>query len=242
MPTASTVAPARPAARSPSSRPRYSARTSQCRVGPTRTGPFGNLLTSSSSRRSGPTRPTITRPLEAPTSTAATRALLRWLTCAPRTARATGSAQEGGGDAGVDRHVQPRGAGQLAAGEGEDRVGDVLGKHLTLQQGALRVELAELVLRHAVDRGPAGAPAAGEDPGPAHHAVRVDAVDLDLLLAELGGQQPHLVRLVGLGGAVGDVVRAGEQAVLAGDVDDVAAHALRAHDPGGLAGDQERAL
>ena len=48
----------------------------------------------------------------------------------------------------------------------------------------------------------------------------------DAVLAELGREQPHLVRLVGLRRRVGDVVRAGEDGVLRRDVDDVAAHAL----------------
>src|SRR5206468_3872719 len=86
--------------------------------------------------------------------------------------------------------------------------------------------------RAEVDGGALGAPAPGEDPGAADHAVGVDAVDPDAVLAEFGGQQPHLVGLVGLGRAVRDVVRPGEQAVLAGDVDDVAAHRLVDQDPG----------
>ena len=87
------------------------------------------------------------------------------------------------------------------------------------------------------------APAAGEDARAADDAVGVDAVDPDAVLAELGGEQPDLVGLVGLGRAVGDVVRAGEDGVLAGDVDDVAAHALLDHAPRRrLAGDEERAL
>ena len=45
--------------------------------------------------------------------------------------------------------------------------------------------------------------------------------------------------LVGLGGAVRDVVRPREEGVLARDVDDVAAHALLDHDPGRLAADEE---
>ena len=79
-------------------------------------------------------------------------------------------------------------------------------------------------------------------PEPAHDAVGVDPVDADAVLAELGGEQPHLVRLVGLGRAVGDVVRSGEHAVLAADVDDVAAHPLVDHHPCRLPGDEERAL
>ncbi len=79
-------------------------------------------------------------------------------------------------------------------------------------------------------------------PEPAHDAVGVHAVDPDAVLAELGGEQPHLVGLVGLGRAVGDVVRAGEDRVLRGDVDDVAAHALVDHRLGRGPGDQEGAL
>ena len=49
------------------------------------------------------------------------------------------------------------------------------------------------------------------------------------MLAELGCEQAHLMRLVGLGGTVGDVVGTREERVLAGDVHDVAAHALVDH-------------
>jgi len=77
--------------------------------------------------------------------------------------------------------------------------------------------------------------------GPAYDAIRVDAVDADAVAAELGGEQSDLVGLVGLRRAVGHVVRPGEQTVLAGDVDNVAASTLRPHDPGRLAGHQERA-
>ena len=118
------------------------------------------------------------------------------------------SAEEGGGDAGVDGDEQAGGVAELVGAERGDGVGDVLGQHLALEQGALRVERAELVLGDAVDGGPLGAPAAGEDAAAADDAVGVDAVDADAVLAELGGEQADLVGLVGLGGAVGDVVRA----------------------------------
>ena len=124
--------------------------------------------------------------------------------------------------------------------EREDGVGDVLRQDLPLEQGPLGVVRAELLLRYPVDGSAFGAPAAGEDPGPADHAVRVDAVDADAVAAEFGGQQPDLVRLVGFGGAVGDVVRPGEHTVLGADVDDVPAYALGLHGAGRLAGDQER--
>src|SRR5699024_4669973 len=122
------------------------------------------------------------------------------------------------------RDVQTGGLGQVAAGEGEHGGGHVLGQHLAAEQGALGVVGAQLGLLHPVHGGALGAPTAGEDARAAHHTVGVDAVDADAVRAQLGGQQPHLVRLVGLGGGVGDVVRAGEQGVLARDVDDVTAH------------------
>ena len=49
------------------------------------------------------------------------------------------------------------------------------------------------------------------------------------------------MRLVGLGGRIGDVVGPGEHGVLRGDVDDVPAHGLVDHHPRRLAGDEERA-
>ena len=103
---------------------------------------------------------------------------------------------------------------QVARGQGEHRVGDVFGQHLVLEQGPLRVVLAELGLLDAVDRGALRSPAAGEDARAADDRVGVDAVDPDAVLAEFGREQPHLVRLVGLGGAVRDVVGARRGRVL----------------------------
>jgi hypothetical protein len=97
--------------------------------------------------------------------------------------------------------VQARGQRQVTAGEREHGAGDVLREHLLLQQGALGVVGAELVLGHAVDRGALRAPAAGEDAGTAHHAVRIDPVDPDAVRPKLGGQQPDLMGLIGLGRA-----------------------------------------
>ena len=129
-----------------------------------------------------------------------------------RPRRAGRSPQEGRRDTRVDGDVEPGRLAEVAAGQGEDRRGDVLRQHLALEQRPLGVELAELVLGDPVGPGPVGAPALGEDPGAADDAVRVDAVDPDPVLAELGGEQPDLVGLVGLGRAVGDVVRPGEEA------------------------------
>ena len=182
--------------------------------------------------RAGRSRPrrASTRPLEAPRSTAATLGPCGLI--AGRRRRRPAST-------GMCRPVVWVRSGPT---EHEDGVGDVLRQHLALEQGALGVELAEVLLLDAVDRGALGAPAAGEDAGALDHAVGVDAVDLDAVLAELGGQQPHLVGLVGLGRAVRDVVGPGEERVLRGDVDDVAAHLLLdQHLRRGL-GDQERAL
>ena len=71
----------------------------------------------------------------------------------------------------VERRVTP--------GQREHGVRDVLGQHLLLEQRALRVIGAELLLGHAVDGGPLRSPAAGEDAGTADDAVRVDPVDPD---------------------------------------------------------------
>src|SRR3954454_20884207 len=81
------------------------------------------------------------------------------------------SSEEGGRDAGVDRHVQARRVAEVRAGDRGDRVRDVLRQHLALQDRALRVELPELLLRDAVGLRPVRAPARGEDAGAAHDAV-----------------------------------------------------------------------
>ena len=178
-----------PAARSPARLWSSSAGRSQCRPSPRSTGPFENRATVSISRVSGPTRPTTTRPLEAPRSTAATVTVMG----RQRSSRRCG-------DTGVDRHVQSGGVGEVGAAEHEDGVRDVLGQHLALEDGPLGIERSEVLLLHAVDRRALRAPAAGEDAGALDHAVGVHAVHLDAVLAELGGEQPDLVRLVGLRG------------------------------------------
>src|SRR5579872_705746 len=103
---------------------------SQCSVPPASTGSFGNRLTSCSSMPSAATWAATTRPLDAPRSTPATVTGLM---------RGTSSPEERGGDARVDRDEQARRQGEVAAGEGEDGGGDVLGQYLFLQQGALGV-------------------------------------------------------------------------------------------------------
>src|SRR6478609_9659981 len=115
------------------------------------------------------------------------------------------SSQEGGGDAGVDGDVQPGGLREVTGGERVHGVADVVGQDLLAEQGALGVVGAEVFFLDAVDGGAGGAPAGGEDPGPADHPVRVDPVDPDPVLTEFRGEQPDLVGLVGLGGGVGDV-------------------------------------
>ena len=131
---------------------------------------------------------------------------------------------------------------ELIGAQRGDRVGDVLGKHLSLEERALRVERAELLFGYAVDRSALRAPSGGEDATPAHHAVGVDTIDADAVLAELGRQEPDLVRLVCLGGPVRDVARTGEHCVLRCDVDDVAAEALVDHGSGCLSGYEEASL
>ena len=136
------------------------------------TGPLRNRLTScSSTARPAPTRPSMTRPLDAPRSTAASDRR----PCAHR--RNAAATPESTG------MCRPVVCDRSPAGQREHGVGDVLGQHLALEQGALGVVGAELLLRHAVDGGALGAPAAGEDAGAADHAVGVDAVDPDAVRA-----------------------------------------------------------
>src|SRR5690625_543617 len=141
----------RVAVRRPSSTSAYSRSTSQCStsrspVG-TATGPLGKRATSSVCRRPSLRWPVITRPPEAPRSTAAkvdgewpgARSGSAGAVAGPGSGSAPGgvvlvpgmgSAQEGGRDAGVDGHVQAGGQRQVRAGEGEDGGRDVLGEHL----------------------------------------------------------------------------------------------------------------
>ena len=125
--------------------------------------------------------------------------------------------------------------------EHEHRLGDVLGKDLPAEQRAPGVVLAELLGGDAVGLGALAQPFALEDPRPLDDAVGVDAVDADAVDPELGGEQADLVGLVGLGRAVGDVLRSGEDGVLRHDVDDVAADVLLDHLAGGSPADEERA-
>ena len=197
-----------------------------------RTGVLAKRATGSEVQRGrDPTSPSITRPLEAPRSTAATLTDVRH--DQRRNAAATPAST------GMCRPVVWV---MFGTAQREDGVGAVLGQDLALEQRALGVELAEVLLVDAVDGGALRAPAAGEDAGAADDAVGVDAVDLDAVLAELGGQQPHLVGLVGLHRGVGDVVGAGEDGVLGRDVDDVAAEPLVDQHPRGGPRDEERAL
>src|SRR3954453_2959458 len=153
---------------------------SQCRPSGRRTGTFGNRATVRSFTSPCPTEPRITRPLVAPRSIAATaftvhsKSLARYLwrravrmhTASRQRYRATGrqrpSSEEGRGHARVDGDVQAGGVAEVRAGEHGDRVRDRLGEHLALQDGALGVEPAELLLRDPVRLGPVRAPAGGE--------------------------------------------------------------------------------
>src|ERR1700712_1532632 len=159
MPMPST-GPDSPAIRRPSSTSRRIRSMSQ-RSDPSwdRTPPLGKRCTSSSSRTSGstPTRATITRPEVAPRSTATIR--LGSVMARPSSQAGSpepASSQEGRRDPRVDGDVQPGGVRQVRTAQYEDRVGAVLGKHLALEQGALGVELAQVLLLHAIDLGPLG--------------------------------------------------------------------------------------
>src|SRR3954468_10909302 len=156
-----------------------------------------------------------------------------------RPRRAGRSPEEGRRDTRVDGDVQTRRLAQVAGRQGEDRRSDVLRQDLALEQRSLRVELTELVLGDTVGPGAIRSPPLGEDARAAHHAVRIHAVDAYPVLAELGGEQSDLVRLVGLGRSVRDIVRAGEEGVLADDIDEVAAHRLVDEDARRLARDEE---
>src|SRR5688500_32155 len=92
------------------------------------------------------------------------------------------SSQEGGGNAGVDRNVQTGGVTEVSRAEHEDRVGDVLGEYLTLQQRSRGIVLAELLFRNPVDRGSLRTPATGEDAGATNHPIGIDAVHLHPVL------------------------------------------------------------
>src|ERR671910_2431532 len=185
---------------------------SQCRPSGVATGRFGKRATISVRTRPPSIAPTTTRPLVAPRSTATT---------VPMT---TQSAKERCCDAGVDRNVEACGLAEVLSGQHGHGGGDVLGENFALEDRALCVEGAELLLGNAVGLGALRAPSAGEYPGSAHDAVRVHAVDADAVLAELYRQKPHLVRLIGLGRGISEVVRPGEHRVLGRDIDDVASH------------------
>src|SRR6478752_7148569 len=102
--------------------------------------PLGKRCTSSRRRVSTPTSATITRPEVAPRSKATQRFTRTWA-----------SSQECSGDARVDRDVQPGRVRHVRTTQREHRVGAMLGQHLTLEQGALGVELAEVLLLDPVD-------------------------------------------------------------------------------------------
>ena len=123
-----------------------------------------------------------------------------------------GHRRKAAADAGVDGDVQAGRVGQVAADQGEDGGGDVLGQHLALEQRPLGVELAELLLGDAVDRARSAPQPLAKMPEPRTTPSGLTPLTRMPCCAELGGEQPDLVRLVGLGGAVGDVVRAGEDA------------------------------
>src|SRR3954447_19419 len=157
-----------------------------------------------------------------------------------RPRRAGRSPEEGRRDTRVDRDVQTGRLAQVAGGQGEDRRSDVLRQDLALEQRSLSVELAELVLGDTVGPGAIRSPTLREDARTTDDAIGVHAVDAYPVLAELGGEQSDLVRLVGLGRSVRDIVRAGEEGVLADDIDEVAAHRLVDEDACRLTRDEER--
>src|SRR6266699_6395894 len=129
---------------------------SQYSVPPAVTGRLVNLCTSCSETPEPPTCPAITRPPDAPRSTAA-------IVTGPVICR-TLSSQERGRHTRVDRDEQAGRQRQVAGAQREHRRGHVLGQDLLLERGPLGVESAELFLSHAVHRRPRCAPAGREDP------------------------------------------------------------------------------
>src|SRR5665213_3634061 len=139
--------------------------TSQRSTPATSRGRLAKRWTSWRASRPSATVPAMTRPLDAPRS------------MAPNTAGLlTGSAEEGRGHAAVDRDQQPGGQGQISPGQGEDSGGHVLGHDLLAQKRSLRVEPPQVLLLHAIDRGPLGPPSAGEDARASDHRVGVHPV------------------------------------------------------------------
>ena len=76
------------------------------------------------------------------------------------------SSQERCGHSGIDRDVQSGRQCEVAARECEHRGRDVLRQDFALQQGALCVVGAKVLLGDAVDGRPLRTPALGEDAGP----------------------------------------------------------------------------
>src|SRR5215203_6740216 len=156
------------ALRNPTRMFRYSSRMFQCSPSEMRTGSLGKRCTSSRLSWSG-------RGGQASPGHWWRRDQLR-----PHTP--TRSPQESGGDAGVDGNVQAGRVTEVSRAEHEDRVGDVLGEYLTLQQRSRGIVLAELLFRNPVDRGSLRTPATGEDAGATNHPIGVDAVHLHPVL------------------------------------------------------------
>ena len=197
----------RPRAARRASRGRAERRPSSRRAAGAATAPLGKRCTSVERAASaGPTAPTITRPLDAPRSTAATTD--------PATGR---SPQERGGDAGVDGDVQPGGVAQSSGPHStNDGVGDVLGQHLALEQGALRVERAELLLRRRRRPRPASRPSRRRRcREPRTTPSGLTPLTLMPCSPSSAASSRTWWAWSALVGAVGDVVRAGEDRVLA---------------------------
>src|ERR1039457_1043745 len=83
-----------------------------------------------------------------------------------------------------------------SGGEHNDGGRDVLRQHLAFEQRALGVEGAEFLLGDAVDSGPPGTPATGEDARTPPPPAGFDPVAPDAVPADSRGAQPYLVGLV----------------------------------------------
>ena len=120
---------------------------------------------------------------------------------------------------------------QIATCEREHGRSNVLGKNLTLQQCPLARRRRPGLPRPRRTRRRVGHPSPWRRCPSRYDTIGVDSVDPYAELAELSGKQTDLVGLIRLGRTVRDVRRAGEHAVLARDVDDVASQALLGSSP-----------
>src|SRR5947209_2405905 len=198
------------------------------------TGRLRKRCTSSRLRCCPSKRASMTRPLSAPRSTAAT------LRIAMFPSLIFSSAWIRRRDAAIDVEDV---AGALArpGGRGEERdsLGDVLRQDVDTQRSALAVHFLQLIGGYAVGRRTLPPPGAVPDARTGQHRVWIDGVHADAELPALLSQATRQVCFGGFGRRVSRGVLTGDQGILAGDEDEIAATCLRLQEPEALAGHQE---